>query len=224
MSLPEAVVFDFDGVILDSETPEYESHRRVFERFGLTLTVDEWCDWIGVDTDLDPDRWPNRLRAHTHEAPAPHVFREEVKALFRDLLPKAPMPGISSLIAELVRSDVRCAIASNSPARWVVPAAEAVGVTDYMSAVVTIDDVSCGKPAPDVYLEAVRRVGAEPARSVAIDDSSPGLTAARAAGLRTIAVPHWLTERHDLSQADVRVPDARAITLELLQQLMEART
>ena len=89
-----------------------------------------------------------------------------------------------------------------------------------MQAVVTKDDVVRGKPAPDVYLEAVRRLGATPSRSFAVEDSAPGLASARAAGLRTIAVPHWLTLEHDLSAADVRVADARDITLGLLQNLL----
>ena len=101
MRLPDAVVFDFDGVLLDSETPEYESHRRVYERFGLTLTVAEWCDCIGVDVDRDPDRWSRRLREHAPGAPDHEAFRAEVHQLFAELVPREPMPGIASLIAEL---------------------------------------------------------------------------------------------------------------------------
>jgi HAD superfamily hydrolase (TIGR01509 family) len=221
MRLPDAVVFDFDGVILDSETPEYESHRRVYERFGVTLTVADWCDCIGVDVDRDLDRWSRRLREHAPGAPDHEAFRAEVHQLFAELVPREPMPGIASLIAELTEAGVACGIASNSPARWVMRAAESIGVASCMQAVVTKDDVVRGKPAPDVYLEAVRRLGATPSRSFAVEDSAPGLAAARAAGLRTIAVPHWLTLEHDLSAADVRVADARDITLGLLQNILE---
>jgi HAD superfamily hydrolase (TIGR01509 family) len=220
MALPDAVVFDFDGVLLDSESPEFESHRLVFERFGLTLTTAEWCDQIGVDVERHPERWSRRLRAHAPHAPAHEAFRAEVRALFAELVPQAPMPGIERLIQVLEQAGVPCAIASNSPARWVLPAAESLGLVSRMKTVVTIDDVERGKPAPDVYLEATRRLGAAPTRSVAIEDSAPGLASARAAGLRTIVVPHWLTEQHDLSGADLRVESATRITLECLQALV----
>jgi HAD superfamily hydrolase (TIGR01509 family) len=222
MRLPDAVVFDFDGVILDSETPEYESHRLVYERFGLSLTVADWCDQIGVDVERQPERWSRRLREHAADAPDHDAFKLEVRQRFRTLVPTEPMPGILTLIEALAEFGVPCAIASNSPARWVLPAAESIGIVSHMDAVVTIDDVARGKPEPDVYLEAARRLGATPSRSVAIEDSAPGLASARAAGLRTIAVPHWLTAGHDLSAADVRVEDARQITLQLLRDIVEA--
>ncbi len=77
-----------------------------------------------------------------------------------------------------------------------------------------------GKPAPDVYLEAARRIGADPGRSVAIEDSAPGIASARAAGLRTIAIPHWLTQGHDLAGADLRVAHAGELTLDTLEKLV----
>ncbi len=220
MPLPDAVIFDFDGVMLDSETPEYESHRLVFEEHGLALTVDDWCDQIGVDVEQQPERWSRRLRAHAPHAPDHQAFRAEIRRRFRDLVPREPMAGIAGLVQMLGLAGVPCAIASNSPATWVVPAATSIGMATFMRTVVTIDDVPRGKPAPDVYAEAARRLGAVPGRSVAIEDSAPGLASARAAGLRTIAVPHWLTERHDLDAADVRVTTAHEITLDLLRMLI----
>jgi hypothetical protein len=64
-----AVVFDFDGIVLDSETPEFESHRRIYERYGVALTVDEWCDQIGVWTEEHDERWATQLRARSRSAP-----------------------------------------------------------------------------------------------------------------------------------------------------------
>ena len=111
------------------------------------------------------------------------------------------------------------AIASSAPARWVVGAVERLGIRPLFDAVVTGDEVAHRKPAPDVYLEAARRLGVDPARSVAIEDSRPGITAARAAGMKAIAIPHWLTERHDLSAADLTVAHAGELTLERLMTL-----
>jgi beta-phosphoglucomutase-like phosphatase (HAD superfamily) len=84
---------------------------------------------------------------------------------------------------------------------------------------VTGDQVARRKPAPDVYLEAARRLGVEPARAIAIEDSAPGIAAARAAGMKAIAIPHWLTERHDLGSADLTVAHAGELTLDRLAAL-----
>ncbi len=130
------------------------------------------------------------------------------------------MRGIRELVDALAAAAVPMAIASSSPARWVVPALERLGLRDRFRAVVTGDEVAKRKPSPDGYLEAARRVGAEPSRAVAIEDSGPGITAARAAGMAAIVIPHWLTERHDLSGADLRVAHAGELTLTVLESLM----
>jgi HAD superfamily hydrolase (TIGR01509 family) len=133
------------------------------------------------------------------------------------------MRGINELIAALSDVGVPTAIASTSPASWVVPAAERIGLGGFFQAIVTGDEVKRRKPAPDVYLEAARRIGAEPSRTVAIEDSAPGIAAARAAGMKTVAIPHWLTEGHDLSAADLRVAHAGELTPDRLVRLVQAR-
>ena len=216
-----AVVFDFDGVVLDSETPEYESHRRLFEQYGAPpLTPDEWCSQIGVWTEGHHERWHARLCAVSPRAPDWPSFASERSRIFEALVPAAPMPGILELLAALSARGVPAAIASSAPARWVLPAAARVGVSGWFQAIVAGDQVAHRKPAPDVYLEAVRRLGADPRRSVAIEDSATGLASARAAGLKTVAIPHWLTARHDLAAADLRVAHASDLTLDILERLI----
>jgi HAD superfamily hydrolase (TIGR01509 family) len=214
------VIFDFDGIILDSETPEYESHRRIFEQCGVPLTVEEWCDQIGVWSENHEQRWHARLCDRSAGAPDWPAFQAEKHRLFQALVPPAPMPGIIDLLDLLAARGVALAIASTAPASWVVAAAERIGVRDRFQAIVTLHDVKRRKPAPDAYLEAARRIGADPARSVAIEDSAPGVASARAAGLRTVAIPHWLTEGHDLAAADLRVAHAGEITFDMLEGLI----
>jgi beta-phosphoglucomutase-like phosphatase (HAD superfamily) len=134
------------------------------------------------------------------------------------------MRGIRGLLDLLAAGGVPAAIASAAPARWVIAAADRIGLGGRFNVIVTSDDVKRGKPAPDVYLEAARRIGADPARSVALEDSAPGIRSARAAGLRTIAIPHWLTEGHDLAGADLRVAHAGELTLEILEKLVSRST
>ncbi|OFW28688.1 MAG: hypothetical protein A3H97_14800 [Acidobacteria bacterium RIFCSPLOWO2_02_FULL_65_29] len=220
MSQVAAVVFDFDGVVLDSETPEFESHRRIYERCGVALTVDEWCNKIGVWAEGDDDRWAMQLRERCTSAPEPEAYHAEKRRVFLEILPREPMRGIRELLETLTAAGVLAAIASTSPARWVVPAVEGLGLRPTFGAIVTGDEVARRKPAPDVYLEAARRLGVDPTRSIAIEDSGPGITAAKAAGMKAIAIPHWLTERHDLRAADLRVTHAGELTLDRLAALV----
>jgi len=215
-----AVVFDFDGIVLDSETPEYESHRRIFERCGAALTPDDWCSQIGIWTQGHHERWHARLVELTPQAPDWRAFAAEQIRLFHALVPSAPMPGIVALLDALRHRGVATAIASSAPTRWVVPAAIGIGVADRFQAIVAGDQVAQRKPAADVYVEALRRLGADPRRSIAIEDSAPGLASARAAGLKTIAIPHWLTAGHDLAAADLRVAQANELSVEILERLI----
>ena len=215
-----AVVFDFDGVILDSESAEFESHRLVFERFGARLTPEDWCDQIGVWSEAHERRWCDQLNEICGAALEYDAFKTEQHRLFHELLAREPMRGIRELLDEVAAAGVPMAIASTSTARWVVPAVERLGLTHRFDTVVTANDVERRKPAPDVYLEAARRLGANPRRSVAVEDSGPGVAAATAAGMKTIAIPHWLTERHDLTPAALRVAHAGELTLDVLERLV----
>ena len=220
MSPLAAVIFDFDGIIIDSETPEYESHRRIFDRCGVPLTIDEWCDQIGVWTEGHDEKWFRELCARSSDAPDHDAYHAERRRIFNEVVPDAPMRGIEELLSQLSAAGVPAAIASSAPAAWVVRMTERLGLRPLFGAIVSGDDVVRRKPAPDVYLEAARRLGADPARSIAVEDSGPGIAAARAAGMKTIAIPHWLTQGHDLIAADLRVAHAGELTLERLMELM----
>ncbi len=214
------MIFDFDGIVLDSETPEFESHRRIYERCGVGLTPDEWCDQIGLWAEGHDERWIVQLAERAPGAPSRDDYHAEKRRIFDEVVPREPMRGIRDLLTALAEAGVPAAIASSAPARWVVPAVEGIGVRPLFGAIVTGDAVARRKPAPDVYLEAARRLGVDPARSIAIEDSGPGIAAARAAGMKTVAIPHWLTERHDLSSADLKVAHAGELTLARLAILL----
>jgi HAD superfamily hydrolase (TIGR01509 family) len=215
-----AVVFDFDGIVLDSETPEFEAHRQIFERCGVELTAEEWCGQIGLWSEGSGDAWFARLRERAGAAaPDRAAFNAEKRRLFDALVPLEPMRGIRTLLDALTEVGVPAALATSSPAGWVLTALDRLDLGGRFRAVVTGTDVARRKPAPDVYLEAARRLGAAPAAAVAIEDSGPGLAAARAAGMRTVVIPHRLTAGHDLAGADLRIAHAGELTVERLDAL-----
>jgi HAD superfamily hydrolase (TIGR01509 family) len=215
-----AVVFDFDGTILDSETAEYQSHRQLFADHGLDLSEDEWATGVGL---LKPDtHWFDRLCARCAEPPTFERFREATRIYFRERVPAEPMPGIGALLGALVAAGVPRAVASAAPADWVVSGLDALHLVPTFDAIVTGDQVQNIKPAPDVYLEVARRLDVPPERCVAIEDSGPGIASARAAGMKTIAIPHPLSRTHDFSGADLSVLSAADLDLETLRALLQS--
>jgi HAD superfamily hydrolase (TIGR01509 family) len=215
-----AVVFDFDGTIVDSETPEYESHRRFFADHGVELSREEWCTGVGI---MQPDtHWYDWLCERASTSPSFQQFRDETRRYFRESVRMEPMPGIAALLGALVAAGVPRAIASTAPAEWVVGAIDQLGLAPTFTTIVTGDQVKRGKPAPDVYLEAARRLQIAPALCVAIEDSGPGLAAARAAGMKTVAIPHPINATHDFDAAHLCVESAADLTLETLQALVRS--
>lgn len=215
-----AVVFDFDGTILDSETAEYESNRRSFADHGVDLSADEWATGVGF---LKPDaHWFDRLRARCAEPPTLERYLDMTRAYFRARVPAEPMPGISALLDALVAAGVPRAVGSTAPLGWVVPGLESLRLTPTFDVIVTGDQVKNLKPAPDVYLEVARRLAIAPDRCVVIEDSGPGIASARAAGMKTVAVPHPLSLGHDFSGADMRVSSVAELDLATLRALLQS--
>src|SRR5262245_21768292 len=150
-----AVIFDFDGTILDSESAEFESHRRLFAEHGVELTEEEWCTGIGI---VQPaTHWWEWLSARTSTPPEYARFREITREYFTEHVRMEPMAGIGSLVEALVAGAVPRAVASAASSQWVTRALAALGLTASFDAVVKPDDVDRPKPARDVYLEAGRR-------------------------------------------------------------------
>jgi beta-phosphoglucomutase-like phosphatase (HAD superfamily) len=215
-----AIVFDFDGTILDSETAEFESHRQLFSDCGATLTAEEWCEGVGI---VQPrDYWFERLCARATRPPVDYEqFVERRRAYFRARVCWEPMRGIGALLEEITGAGVPCAIASAATGDWVPRGLRDLGLAAHFAAVVTGDQVARGKPAPDVYLEAARRLGIDPRACVAVEDSGPGLAAAGAAGMKTVAIPHTLSLNHDFANADLQVTHAGELTLARLRRLVD---
>jgi HAD superfamily hydrolase (TIGR01509 family) len=212
-----AVIFDMDGLLADTEWPDFVTWQELFRAHGGELTIEQWVGQVGVwGTTAIKSRFA-ALRGTEDGQEALFdgrraSFREQVAAL-------SPLPGVVTLIAELSAHGIPCGVASSSDAEWVAFVLNALGLRDCMGAIVTGDDVRSRKPAPDVYLEAARRLDVPPNRCVAIEDSATGLAAALAAGMRCVAVPNRLTRLHDLGAAHVVVASIEELAVDRLVEL-----
>jgi HAD superfamily hydrolase (TIGR01509 family) len=207
----KALVFDFDGLILDTEGPVFHSWRETFEAAGATLTLDEWSDTIGRANSGDPAEW----LAERTGRPLDEARRAARKARRDELLAaEAVLPGVHQWLEDAARLGLPIGVASSSEEDWVAGHLERLGLLDRFVCLSCFDGRRRGKPAPDLYLAACEALGVAPGDALAVEDSGNGVAAAKAAGLRCVAVPHDLTRDHDLSPADIVVPSLADLPLE----------
>ena len=208
-----AVVFDFDGLILDTELPIYASWCAAFDAHGaVPPTIEEWSAEIGTIRGLDLEAWLHERATLPVDLDAMHEARRSHCAALLEV--EVVRPGVEGWLTEAEAAGYGLAVASSSEAGWVMPHLERLGLRERFGPVVTAGgDVLPPKPAPDTYLAACAQLGVEPRHALAVEDSPNGIAAAKAAGLFCVAVPHVLTETLDLSAADLRVSSLADSTL-----------
>jgi HAD superfamily hydrolase (TIGR01509 family) len=217
-----AIVFDFDGTILDTETAEYESIRHVFAQHGTDFSLDLWRSFIGT---TDHAHWTEVLRDQVGNHIDVDALRDDRRRHNRSMLAKLDvLPGIVSLLDAALAEGIPVAIASSSHRDWVEPQLERIGLLHRFHTVCIRDDVAQGKPAPDVYELAVSRLGVDAGATVAIEDSINGCIAAHAAGLTVVAVPSPFLAGLDFVTADLVVGSASELGLDVLSDLVGSRT
>jgi HAD superfamily hydrolase (TIGR01509 family) len=191
-----ALIFDFDGLIIDSETADYLSWKETYADFGVELPRAAWDTGIGGVDLFNPYTFLEQQLGRP-------LDREAVKAVRRqrDDIIMAQMPvmdGVVDYLAEAQQRGLRVAIASSSAHSWVDPLLARLGLTERFEAVLCRDDVgNVGKPDPAVYQAALAALDVQSDTAVALEDSPVGATAALAAGLTTVLVPNPMTR--DLS-------------------------
>jgi HAD superfamily hydrolase (TIGR01509 family) len=207
----EALVFDLDGTIADTESVEYDAIRQVWADHGLDYPAERWAHVIGQSWS---PTWVSELVAEAPATVDPAVAHASTRRYHDELLAALVLrPGVAALIADASEHGIPLAVASNSDSEWVEHVLEQLGLLSRFVAITTIDHVAQGKPHPEPFLAACARVGARPERAVAIEDSATGVAAAVAAGLFTVACPGPLTAGHDISAADLVVASLEDVTL-----------
>lgn len=215
----ELIVFDFDGLILDTETPDYRAWQEIYAEHGQSLSFDRYAEGVGVRAGAVD--YVGILNGLAGVALDRATTEARHRARLREILSRQPLrPGVRAHVDAGRRMGLRLAVASSATRAWVMGHLEQRGVLAAFEAVRTIEDVGQGKPAPDLYLAVLDALQVQPHAAVAYEDSPNGLLAARRAGMRTVAVPNPITERLDLSGADLRIPSLAETPLpELLARL-----
>jgi HAD superfamily hydrolase (TIGR01509 family) len=207
-----AVIFDFDGLILDTESAEYRASVETFARYGSELTEDEFAEIVGSSWDA--------YTALRERATKPLPSKEEVRAAFNARTREihetlTVLPGVETWIADVLAAGLGIAIASTSSEEWVSGHLHRLGLRDRFPILSCcgLGQVMPAKPAPDCYVAACDALGVAPDQALAVEDSANGVAAAKAAGLWCVAVPNPLTKRLDFSAADLRLASLTQATL-----------
>jgi HAD superfamily hydrolase (TIGR01509 family) len=214
----EAVVFDLDGVLVDSESVWGEAKRQLTVETGGHWHPDAIREMMGMSSI----EWSRYLRDRLDVPMSPEEISdavvERIVALYRERLPLLP-GAVESVRSLAERWKLAVASSSNRPVIDLV--LELAGIAEAFAATVSSEEVDRGKPAPDVYLEAGRRLGVSPDRCVAIEDSTNGIRAAVAAGMIVIAIPNreFPPDPDSLGLATKVLPSLEELTPELMLEV-----
>ena len=214
-----AILYDFDGTIVDTETPIFEIWREIFRERGLTLELDAWALTLGTHGTFDPV-------THLEELSGEQVEREplieKIRPLVRRRCSEQPLRlGIPEILVEARALRLKTAVASSSAGEWIARWIEHYRIADAFDRVVSREHVERYKPEPDIFLEAAGQLGVAPEKCLVIEDTPNGVLAARRAGMFCVAVPNELTRRLEFPPSDLTFPSLAGRTLAELAELLE---
>lgn len=209
-----ALIFDFDGLILDTEVAIFDAWRELYAEHGFPLTLETWAQCVGsdfghYDPQVELEQFLGRALDWTTLTDR---RRKRVNEILTD---KQPMPGVRERLREAQEHGLACAVASSSSHRWVDGWIDRLELRSYFSHVSCLEDTGKAKPDPSLFLHAAAAVSVDPAEAIVLEDSLNGLRAAHAAGMRCVVVPCEVTRhlvfdgawKHHRSMEEFTVPD-----------------
>ena len=209
----EAIIFDLDGLMADSEPLARDAWRAFLTHYGHTLDEETINAMLGLrmmDTArLAKERFDLPLTVEQIATQRSDLFLASLAGNLK------PMPGLGELLEAVDARGLRRAVATSSSGFYAPVALREIGAADGFEAIVTGDTVPQGKPAPDIYLAAAEALALPPAACLALEDSPKGVQAAKAAGMRCIAIPNALTAGLNLGAADEILPSLSAVAKRL---------
>ncbi len=206
-----ALVFDFDGLILDTEEPVYRSWLEVYQAHGEELPFERWVQIVGSTTAGFHPQY--HLEERLGRPLPKEVLDRRIGRRTEMILAQAVLPGVVQHLDSARDLGLKLGVASSSTREWVAGHLARLGILDRFECLRCRDDVANAKPEPDLYLAVLDCLGVDASEAIAIEDSPNGVAAARRAGMRCVAIPNSITARLDLSEADIRLTSLAELTL-----------
>jgi HAD superfamily hydrolase (TIGR01509 family) len=218
------LLFDFDGLLVDTETPARLAYEELYREHGHELPLDKWATLVGtIGAEFDPDAHLEQLVGRPLDQVALAERRRAREFELSDL--EDLRPGIADYVAAAERRGLKTAIVSSSTTEWIDRHLRRLDRLDHWDAIVAANgDVERAKPQPDLYVEALDVLGLQPSEAIALEDSLNGIRAAKAAGIFVVAVPNSITETFALDEADLLTASLEQLPFEELLAAAEAPT
>jgi HAD superfamily hydrolase (TIGR01509 family) len=201
MNVIKGFLFDFDGLIVDTEVPEYTAWCEIYNHFGTDLPLAEWARTIGTQGVFDPVE--NLERRIGKQVDREALIETKQKRSMSLIALQPILPGVNDYIDYAKKHDIRIGLASSSSREWVHGNLARVGLVEKFECIFTSTEVPQVKPRPDLYLAALDALQLRPEEAIVFEDSPNGILAAKSAGIRCVAIPNALTRYLDTSRADL---------------------
>lgn len=216
--MPKAIIFDFDGLILDTEVSVYEAWRDNYRAYGHELPLEIYVQCVGSDfNSFDPK---THLESLTEEAIDWDHWDERRSTNALDRTHRLePFAGVLDLLLAASEAEIPCVVASSSPRSWVEGHLERLELLDHFVSTRCIDDVESPKPAPDLFLAASEAAGVSPEDAIVLEDSLNGLLASQAAGIPCVVVPNQITAHLSFEGAAAILDSLEGIGIEDLVEI-----
>ncbi len=219
-----ALIFDFDGLILDTEVPEWQSWQEIYQAHGCTLPLEVWATAIGTVGAFDPHAY---LEAQVGQSVPREPLHTQRRQRCDALIAQQPvLPGVRDYLTAAQQHGLVLGVASSSSRAWVHGHLARLALRQYFACISCRDDLEPPTPKPDpaLYRMTLDALGVRPDEAIALEDSPNGVLAAKRAGMLCIAVPNPLTRQLPLEHADVQLPSLAALPLaQLLQHIQHQR-
>jgi HAD superfamily hydrolase (TIGR01509 family) len=219
----KAIVFDFDGLIFDTETPEFASFQEIFQEHGLELPLDIWSQWVGTDASkFNPYDFLEKQFGNP-------INREEIRQLRRgkyDVLIRnqSIRAGVVEYLFHAKKLGLAIGLASSSTRQWVTKHLEELNIVEYFDCIRVREDVQKVKPDPALYLQVLEHFNVDPLHSIAFEDSPNGALAAKRAGMNCVIVPNDITKSLKFCDIDLRLESMDHMSLEqIIKTITEIR-
>ncbi|MFB7140814.1 HAD family hydrolase [Gottfriedia sp. NPDC056225] len=213
----KAVIFDFDGLIVDTESVWYEAYKEVLNRYEVELTLQKFSEVVGTSDEILFEYINSNLKEPIEKENIEQMAKELVD---EKLLEPVLRESVEDYLISAKNAGLQIALASSSSREWVQSFLEKLNIYKYFSVIKTKDDVAKVKPDPELYLKAIEEIGVDVTEAVAFEDSLNGLIAATKAGLQCVIVPNSVTSHLAFENHSLRLSSMAEKSLEdVIEQL-----
>ena len=215
----DAVIFDFDGIIVNTDSFYIKYFKKYFHNLGVDVSDEDIFKLIGLTFSGKLDYVNKKYNTNVKKEDFEKDTSEEMtKEMRENVETKEGLPEFLNMLKE---NNIKLGVASSNSIKNILFYLEKFGIREFFSEIVAIEDIDNVKPAPDTYEKAVRFLNKKPGKCVAIEDTAVGIESAFQAGLKTVAIPNKFTLSHDFSKADLIVNGFKELSFEKLEDLVK---